>query len=267
MINQEERLEKVIKELYQFRARIPANLTVEKVKETWGINIDQRAIPKVIQPRGNIIEEKIEILKNSLDLIIKKQFVRFVGISGSVASEFAKTEDDIDLFIVTKNDRVWIYRLLVYINNLFSKRIRSKGDSNVKNKLCLNFLVEERAVNFDPDIFNLNELIYIKPIYNKKFLRVIFLSNPWLKDRYLLSDKFLGMDDLKVGDVKRIGKRNYFLSPLNFIAFVLQLLFMLVTNHNPDINRLLRGFKEGRVEFYPKDFKEEKIKGVKAHSD
>jgi predicted nucleotidyltransferase len=259
MNQKRDRREEIVRELYDFRSRIPANLDISKIKEVWDMDFSQDSIENVIEPRGNIIEEKTKIAEESLEWILFKPFVKFVAISGSVASEFAKEEDDIDLFIVTKNDSVWIYRLYIYIKNLFKHKIRSKGSKQVKNKLCVNFLAEQRALLFEEDIFNLNEILFLEPIYNERFEKVILLNNPWLKDHYLLSEKFLGKDRLKVGDVKEITKRNYILLPLNFIVFIAQVLFMIVMRHNPDLMRLFRGFKDGRVEFYPKDFKDDKV--------
>jgi hypothetical protein len=226
--------------------------------------IDKGEYKELIEPRINIIEKKLNISKNLLEKIVISPFVKFVGVSGSVASEFVKEEDDIDLFIVVKNDTVWIYRFLLYVKNLSEDNIRAKGNSDVKDKLCINYLVEERGLEFEPDIFNLNELIYLKPLYNNQYLYVIYLVNDWLKDRYLISDKFLSKDKLKVGDLRDIKKRSYFLIPLNFLAFILQLIFMIVTKHNPDLKRLFNGFKEGKVEFYPKDFREEKLKNFRS---
>jgi hypothetical protein len=259
MNQKRDRRGEIVEMLYDFRSRIPANLDVCKVKEVWNIDISQDNIKKQIEPRKNIIEEKIEIAEETLDWILFEPFVKFVAISGSVASEFAIEEDDIDLFIVTRNDTVWIYRLSVYIKNLFKGKIRSKGNKEVKDKLCVNFLAEQRSLLFEEDIFNLNEILFLKPIYNERFQKVIFLNNPWLKDSYLLSEEFLGMDKLKVGDVKDLTKRNHILFPINLLAFVAQLLFMVIMRHEPDFERLFKGFREGRVEFYPKDFKNDKI--------
>jgi hypothetical protein len=262
MTEDKKKIRDVVDKLYQFRAKIPANLAIEKVKRVWGIDISQDSVPELIEPRKNIIEEKIKIAEYSVDKILLKRFVKFVGVSGSVASEFASDQDDIDLFIVVRNDTVWIYRLFLYLRNLGKDSIRSKGNPDVKNKLCINFLVEQRAMDFESDIFNLNELIYLKPLYNKNFIHVIFLSNSWLEEKYLVSEEFLGKEKLKVGDLKEIGKRNYFLTIINFVAFLLQILFMIFTNHDPDIKRLFVGFREGRVQFYPKGFKEEKLKNI-----
>jgi hypothetical protein len=265
MIKKDKNIRKNVDTLYQFRSKIPANLTVKKVNDVWGVDIKKSDYKELIEPRINVIEKKLNISKNLLDKIVISPFVKFVGVSGSVASEFAKKEDDIDLFIVVKNDTVWIYRLLLYIRNYSKNIIRAKGNQAVKDKLCINYLVEERGLEFEPDIFNLNELIYLKPIYNKNYLYVIFLLNNWLKEKYFITNKFLGKDKLKVGDVKNVMKRNYLLIPINFIAFILQLIFMLVTKHEPDIERLFRGFKEGKVQFYPRDFRKKKLEDIKSH--
>ena len=262
MSKPDKKILNVINQLYRFRSVIPANLTIKKVKEVWGIALKRKQLVKVLEPRKNIIEKKIEIARESMDVFLLPAFIKFIGVSGSVASEFAKKEDDIDLFIVTKNDTVWIYRLLLYIKNLFSKKIRSKGDKKVENKFCINFLVEERALEFEDDIFNLNELLYLKPLYKEKYLSIIYLNNSWLKDKYFVSNNFLNKESIKVGDIKNLKKRKYLLTVINFLAFIMQFVYMFIRNHQPDLKRLLKGFKKGRVEFYPKSFKEKKLKNL-----
>ena len=265
MSNKEKEIRKVIDDLYRFRSKIPANLAVKKVKEVWGVAIEKDDYRELIEPRINIIEKKLNLAQELLEKVVINSFVKFVGVSGSIASEFARREDDIDLFIVVRNDTVWIYRIILYIRNLFTDNIRAKGNPDVKDKLCINYLVEERAIQFEADIFNLNELIYLKPIYNREYMYVIFLLNPWLKDRYFVKDEYLGKEKIKVRDVRNLMNRKYLLIPINFLAFLSQLLFMLLSKHNPDIRRLFKGFREGRVQFYPKDFRKEKLDSIKSH--
>jgi hypothetical protein len=230
----------------------------------WGI--DGLKLNENIKVNDKEVERKLNFVETHLQSLLFKNLVRFIGVSGSVGSEFVKEEDDIDLFIVVKNDLSWIYRLCLYIRNHSKKTIRSKekiikGES-VKDKFCINLITEERALLFEDDIFNLNELIYLKPVYKKEYIKVIYLNNPWLKDKYFLSKQFLDQSSVKVGDIKDLAKRKFLLIPINFLLFILQILYMLVMNHNPDLNRLWKGFLQGRIEFFPKDFKEEKIKKV-----
>lgn len=265
MNKNDKRVKTHIQKLYLFRSKIPANLTTKKVKKVWQEDISQRDIPLLIDVNREEIDRKIGIAKESLKWILFKPWVKFVGISGSVGSEFAKEEDDIDLFIVVKNDRVWIYRLYIYLRNFFRRKVRAKGKRDVQDKLCLNFLVEQRALRLEEDIFILNELLYLKPIYNKKYLKIIFLNNEWLADKYFVSREFLNRNGLKVGDVKELTERNYFLLVFNFIAFTMQVIFMLLMRHEPDLERLWNGFKEGKIEFYPEEFKSKKIEDARIH--
>lgn len=253
-----------IEKLYAFRNNIPARLSCEKIKLVWDIDIKDTRFNQIDSKTRDIINRKISILKKELDWIVLKPLVKFVGISGSVASEFVKEEDDIDLFIVTKNDTVWIYRLYLYFRNLYKKKIRSKErDGSVKDKFCVNFLTEERNLRFESDLFNLNELLYLKPVFNKQYLSIIFLQNDWLKRDYFVTEKFLKKENINIGHVRSLTKRNYILFFFNAFCFLGQLMFMLVMGHNPEIKRLVEGFRVGRVEFYLKNFKTEKLNIVK----
>ncbi|MDD3474525.1 MAG: hypothetical protein PHP08_01310 [Candidatus Dojkabacteria bacterium] len=253
-----------IYKLYDFRSNIPANLLSKKINEVW--NIKDLELKENIEVNDKEIKRKINIVKKSLHFLLCKNLVKFIAVSGSVGSEFSKKEDDIDLFIIVKNDTAWIYRLYLYMRNLSRRIIRSKervsNGENVKDKFCINLITEERALLFEDDIFNLNELLYIKPVYNENFLNVIYLNNPWLKDKYFVSDEFLNRETIRVGDVKGLSKRNYLLIPINFFLFILQIFYMSIMRHQPDYKRLWKGFLRGRIEFFPKEFREEKIKNL-----
>ena len=66
---------------------------------------------------------KSEIAKR-IPILLVGNLVKFIGISGSVGSGFAK-EDDIDIFVVTRNGTMWLYRALVQIN-IFIERLGLK---------------------------------------------------------------------------------------------------------------------------------------------
>ncbi|MCD4756569.1 hypothetical protein K8R20_03070 [bacterium] len=245
-----------MEELYNFRKNIPACLSKQKVMEVWGLEVDGEEYSGISDVQRDMMEKKMGMLEKSLSWIVFKPFVRFIGISGSIASEYVEDGDDIDLFIVTRNDVVWVYRLFLYFRNIFEQRVRLKKKRlEVKDKLCINLLTEERSLVFDDDIFNLNELLFLKPVYKKEFLSVIFLQNSWLKEKFLVSESFLKKEDIRMGMLKGLSKRNYLLFPVNCFCFCGQFVFMLLMRHRPDVRRLLRGFGKGRIEFFPRDFR------------
>jgi hypothetical protein len=45
----------------------------------------------------------------------------------------------------------------------------------------------------------------------------------------------------------------------------MQVIFMLLMRHEPDLERLWNGFKEGKIEFYPEEFKSKKIEDARIH--
>ena len=63
-------------------------------------------------------------------------FIRFVGLTGSLARGQASEKSDIDFFIVTKNGRIWICRAfcLVLMSIFGLKRYKDK----IAGRVCLN---------------------------------------------------------------------------------------------------------------------------------
>ena len=112
--------------------------------------------------------------------------IRLVGVTGGLAMGNAKKEDDIDLLFVTKNGTLWISRLLVtLITELLGIR-RRPGDTNVRDKACLNMFVAEDGLivpKHERDMFSAHEVLQMVPLWERggayqQFLR----ANQWVKE-------------------------------------------------------------------------------------
>jgi len=148
-------------------------------------------------------QEKIKIAKKIVQLIKFIPWIKMVGITGALAMNNSREDDDIDLLITTIKNRLWLTRfLLIIILEILSKRRRPQ-DKNYKNKMCLNMFLDEKALYLSKDkhnLFTAHEIIQMKPILNKhntyeKFLK----ANLWVKD-FLpnsLDNMILGYDDIK----------------------------------------------------------------------
>ena len=246
--------EKAFEELSKFKSLMITNVSYDKAKYIWGKEtVRNWEFQKVKKENGNI-EVKTKLALGNVKFLLLGNIVKFIGLSGSVAAGFAKEDDDIDVFIVVRNDTAWIYRAILVFRNIFYRKIRTKLDgSNVKDKFCLNFICEERDVTFENDIFNFHELMYLIPIYNEKFLNYIYSQNLWLREEYGVKKELL------LSRIMVSRKRNIFLRIINFLAFFAQLVFMFVTQHNPEVRRLKENFKKGRIAFFPGDYKRKKI--------
>jgi len=107
-------------------------------------------------------------------LFYKFPFVRAVGISGSVSKNFADEESDIDYFIITKANRLWIARTFLH---LFKKLPFLKG----RNKwYCMNYFIDEDLpVIEEKNIYTATELITLIPVAGNETMSVFFTENKW----------------------------------------------------------------------------------------
>ncbi len=236
--------------LKNFRSLFGMGVTKEESKYIWGK--EYRGASK---GKKNIyVDKKVEIAKKNIPVLLVGNLVRFIGISGSVGSGFAKEEDDIDIFVVTRNGTMWLYRALVQIKNIFHRKIRIKGEKDVKDKLCLNLITEERGLRFDSDIFNFNELMYLIPIYNEKYINYIYSQNVWLLTEYEMRKENM------ITKFKPQSEVNMLIKILNKFLYYLQLIYMKLARHRPDLQRIEDNSKKGRIEFFPKKFRKRKIR-------
>lgn len=196
-----------------------------------------------------IVVKKIQYARSVVKNLQVFNFVKFIGVSGSVGARIAKEEDDIDIFVVIKNNRLWLYRGLMLVKNLFNKRIRMGSKSHNKDQICVNLIAEERGLKFDDDIFNLHELYYLIPIYNPEYYDEVLASNQWLKRWGGVIPPF----------DRRKRYFNAFLEAINLYCFIAEVCFMYISGHKPETKRILKNYLIGRVEFYPSDFKRLKL--------
>jgi hypothetical protein len=254
------------KEILRFRKAMGLTLSKDKIKYIWGRRFLREleeldlqggrgslSAIKDIEDLNQISSEKLKIAKEQLSKLKVFNWVRFVGISGSIAAGFAKEFDDIDIFVVVRNGTMWIYRGIIIFRNIFHNKIRAKRHKNVSNKLCVNLISEERGLEFPSDIFNMHELLFLIPTYNKNYKRYVLSRNPWLEREFFVKKELLR--------TRIISKKKVFfiLRFLNFVAFITQLIFMFISGHNPETKRLIGNYKKGRIEFFEHEFRIKKL--------
>jgi hypothetical protein len=101
-------------------------------------------------------------------------FVRGVGVSGSLSKNYADEKADIDFFIITKANRLWIARTIMH---LFKKLTFLGGREHF---YCMNYFVDEEAlVLSDQNIFTAIELKTLLPVSGNPAIQEFFLANLW----------------------------------------------------------------------------------------
>ena len=255
-----ENVKNIVEKFIAFRKDMGLGLDLGKARYIWGKKevkfLEEGGVGFLKKREENLlVEEKVEIVRRNLKKLMFLKWVKFIGVSGSVASGFVKPEDDIDLFVVVKDGCAWLYRGIFAVKGLFNGLFRGKRHGeDVQNLFCLNLICEERGLRFENDMFNFHELMYVIPIYGEKYLGYIYSQNVWLKDTFGVKKELLMSKYRKRGSVSFIVKF------LNILAFGFQLLFMFLIGHAPEIRRLKTNFEKGKIEFFPEDYKKKYLK-------
>lgn len=148
--------------------------------------------------RTTIIEKRLQREKESKKKLITAikmasflrliPTVQLIAVSGALAMKNVDAKDDIDFFIITKAQRLWITRMLaLLLLQVFGKR-RRHGQREFSDTICVNMLLSERALRFSKNYQNLytaHEIIQIQPLFDRGNTYVKFINaNRWVK-KYL----------------------------------------------------------------------------------
>lgn len=157
--------------------------------------------------------------------------IKLIALTGSVAANNCKRNDDIDLMIVTSAHTLWITRplVLLILNSRFSRRHPGDATSrSTRNSFCPNLWLDTQTLQVPKsrqNIYTAHEVLQVKPLYEKsnsyqKFIK----SNHWTK-QYLANAYTSISRKKRVVNTKE--KYNWMFAPLNFMMFVPQLVYML----------------------------------------
>ena len=95
-----------------------------------------------------ISEQKLKIAREGIKIIKSIPFLRAVFVCNTIASEQADKDSDIDFFIITAKNRIWITRFLITLALEFF-HLRRVG-KRINNKICLSFYVTNENLDLAP---------------------------------------------------------------------------------------------------------------------
>lgn len=103
-------------------------------------------------------------------------FVRMVALSGSLAHLNAERSADVDLFVITAANRVW----LVTVTALVIAKV-----AGWRRRLCLNYVISERQLSLAPgDLFSANQIIHLQPVAGHETYRRFLDCNGFVAHWY-----------------------------------------------------------------------------------
>jgi len=130
-------------------------------------------------------EKKIPMAVKLTRIVGKIPTVYFIGVSGRLASGSATYADDIDFFIITKKNTLFVTRLLILcVLQVLGKR-RKRTERKSWDKVCVNMIIDEQALTFPAEQHNLyvaREIAQLQPMFQRRDTYRKFLQrNRWVK--------------------------------------------------------------------------------------
>ncbi|MCF8228936.1 MAG: hypothetical protein K9G58_06825 [Bacteroidales bacterium] len=115
--------------------------------------------------------------KKFVRIIASFPFVRAIAISGSLSKFYASKNPDIDYFIITRANRLWIARTFLH---LFKKLTFLIGHEHY---YCMNYFVDTGALlNQNQNLYGAIETVTLLPVYNKEMILEYAEMNDWSRN-------------------------------------------------------------------------------------
>ncbi len=228
--------------------------TLRKIKKKNGYYFleGRKEIVDIRKKREKYSCKKIKIAQKITVLLKLIPTIKLVGITGALALNNARKDDDIDLFIITSSGFLWITRLLVTIIIECTGCRRHPEEKNINNKICFNMFIDENHLfvgNKERDLFSAHEILQMKPLFVRDNVYRKFLQeNNWV-EKYL--PNIHGELTLAKSDKEQAGWRNR----INIFWLIEDLLkkFQLWYMKNRRTTEII---SDGIIRFHPHDARE-----------
>jgi len=199
--------------------------------------------------RQQISQNKLRKIQLFLKILSWFPQIELIGLSGTVAMMNAQEKDDIDLFIISEKRRLWTARIISLIVAQVSGLRRKAGESEAKDKICLNLFFDESNLQipkYKQTEYVAHEVLQMKPVTNKNFTYEKFLDkNKWV---------YTFFPNAKKPIVQKIANNNP-----NFIGNVLEFILKKLQLTIIKLHQTSEIVTDTQLWFFPDDF-ERKIK-------
>lgn len=180
----------------QFNELLELNL-IKKVGEDLYSTQNDHSIASRRLKGNELAEHKMLAARKMSKVISFFPFVRGIMLSGSISKGFMQDDSDVDFFIVTAPNRLWIARtMLVFFKRLFL--------FNSRKFFCVNYFVDTSSMEIEErNIFTAIESATLIPTYGREYYQQFWRENDWV-------DKFLPNSSMREIKEVPVSNRNIF---------------------------------------------------------
>jgi len=145
--------------------------------------------------KGNLKARKtMEKAQQIAGFLSNFPFVRGIAVSGSLSKNFADENSDIDFFIITAKNRLWLARTFMHLFKKFTFLVKKQ------DWFCMNYYIDEEELQIrEQNIYTAIEVVTLIPIRGIEPFGAFYAANTWSKE-------FLPNYGMKVSYLQAIGR-------------------------------------------------------------
>jgi glycosyltransferase involved in cell wall biosynthesis len=126
--------------------------------------------------REAISDAAIRDAQPHLRALASLPFIRMVAFSGATAHRNMPSAEDLDLFIIVEDGKLWACFLIAIL------WARLKG---LRKHLCMNYLISSEVLPlFESDAFTAQQMASLKPIFGKDVYDAFIDANPFVRRHF-----------------------------------------------------------------------------------
>jgi predicted nucleotidyltransferase len=151
------------------------NSSIFKLDEFYSLQNNYAIVNRRITG-NNKAQQLLQNAEKIISLLSKFPFVRGIAVSGSISKNFADNRSDIDLFIITSPNRLWIARTFLHCFNKLTFLV------NKQHFFCMNYFVDEDHLEIaEKNIYTATEIATLIPLQGNSVFKKFYSRNAWIK--------------------------------------------------------------------------------------
>jgi len=152
------------------------NGTIHQFDKFYTLSTDHYIVVRRLEGNQKAAE-LIKIAEKVGNLLIKFPYVRGIAISGSLSKNFADADSDIDLFIITEKNRLWIARTLMHCFKKLTFLV------NKEHLFCMNYYIDMQHLEIlEKNIYTAIEVGTLIPLQGDIIFEKFYAANTWTRE-------------------------------------------------------------------------------------
>ncbi|SHN27853.1 hypothetical protein SAMN05216524_10885 [Mucilaginibacter sp. OK098] len=148
--------------------------------------------------------ELIKIAEKVGNLLIRFPYVRGIAISGSLSKNFADENSDVDLFIITAKNKLWIARTIMHCFKKLTFLV------NKEHLFCMNYYIDEQQLEItEKNLYTAIEIGTLIPLQGDTVFERFYTANAWTME-------YLPNKNMRIASAKPV-KGGFFKSFLEWL--------------------------------------------------